>query len=400
MTALIFCPSLAGHRQTYACVLGDFLLKKGWQVALAGHFEESEADSYGLVHELSQRGDVTVTPLPPETQGSTAEGLAPIVAELEGRTQAKATLFPLGDECWNGLHGLGELEPRVPRAAIFINTNSCYPPDLRRRPWVMRARLIRRWIRQRERDRRIFSSRLAKECGIDLVMLTNPHALRLAGKRPALAIPEIYRAWGFETQGLDETENQLLNRFELFASANQERSVIFYYGIYQARRGFQKMVELVETHEDTAFLAVGRNTGMLSSDTRDKFAALQAAGRALDLKMSFRAESPLLDKLYDSPNFVLLPYTDFYGPSGTLVQAAGYGKPALVPNVGFLGQTVREHHMGVVYNPRSEEAFRQGCEALRRNWRTYVEPCRRYAEDHSYSNLLSAFGEMMRMLGF
>ena len=91
---------------------------------------------------------------------------------------------------------------------------------------------------------------------------------------------------------------------------------------------------------------------------------------------------PEVGGLYSGAALALLPYTEFHAQSGVLHLAIAYGVPAVVTDVGALGEQVRRDGIGVVappadpaalaravlaaLEPRAWEAARERCVALAR----------------------------------
>lgn len=62
---------------------------------------------------------------------------------------------------------------------------------------------------------------------------------------------------------------------------------------------------------------------------------------------------------FDTCDAVLLPYVDFHGSSGVMVEAAAAGKPILSTGENLLGRLVEAHGLGRTVNPHDALAFAQ-----------------------------------------
>jgi glycosyltransferase involved in cell wall biosynthesis len=85
-------------------------------------------------------------------------------------------------------------------------------------------------------------------------------------------------------------------------------------------------------------------------------ARLVVAGDPMD------AVDPLLE-LMDEAALVVLPYRDL-DSSGALATALGYGRPAVVTDVGSLGDIVRDSGAGIVVPPADASALAAACAKL------------------------------------
>jgi glycosyltransferase involved in cell wall biosynthesis len=95
---------------------------------------------------------------------------------------------------------------------------------------------------------------------------------------------------------------------------------------------------------------------------------------------------------------VILPYKrSFHAQSGVLNTAIGFEKPAVVSDVGSLGETVRNYRLGKVVRPEEPEALREGISALFKDRQDFGFS--RYKHENSWSivanKLVSIYSELL-----
>jgi hypothetical protein len=57
-----------------------------------------------------------------------------------------------------------------------------------------------------------------------------------------------------------------------------------------------------------------------------------------------------IEHFFKSATHIILPYRDFWGSSGVMLQALGYGIPVLVPEEGIMGYRVKKYKLGLTYS--------------------------------------------------
>jgi glycosyltransferase involved in cell wall biosynthesis len=125
---------------------------------------------------------------------------------------------------------------------------------------------------------------------------------------------------------------------------------------------------------------------------------LQAEGRVWEAETPFVAVNPLVDLLYGAAPFVLLPYTEQYCLTGTLVEAVALGKPVLAPDIGWMGARIREHGIGLTYRHRDLGDLRTKLAQLQADPTPYAARAaafgREFQRDRVDAALAAVFGDV------
>jgi glycosyltransferase involved in cell wall biosynthesis len=188
-----------------------------------------------------------------------------------------------------------------------------------------------------------------------------------------------------------------------FLSDHPQSEVILYYGAWQARRGYDEILRLVCEDDSLVFVGCGRplnDPAYLSDvfrwDVESMRRTLAQQGRIFEVELPFVAESRFVDELFESSNFVLLPYQNFYGMSGSLVQACAYGKPVLVPDIGYMAARVRADGVGLTFRHGNGVDMRRKLTLMRESYADFQPRVRSFArgfsEDELVAHFASAFG--------
>jgi glycosyltransferase involved in cell wall biosynthesis len=127
---------------------------------------------------------------------------------------------------------------------------------------------------------------------------------------------------------------------------------------------------------------------------------LAEQGRLFDLNLSFMDVNPLVDDLFRSARYVILPNRNWYGISASLFQSASYGCPVLVPDIGSVGTTVRRYDIGLTYRHLDLKHLRHQFAELRRDPTRFSDRAlhfsRRVDDKAVFAALAAAFGAEWR----
>ena len=356
-SALIFAPQLGAHRQTYVAVISSWLLNHGWTVLLATESWPLHPDAALLVTELeaNPRFSVIATGSQPEPE------IARSVIELEERINAKLTIFPAGDECWQCIKRLCP-SPTSKRVVWLIYLGSCYrhdPSDLRF-PMLGKLMSISNQYKRAVTERRLLSRQHCEQIGVSSVLSTNADAVAFLNLPHVKLVPEMYRSWGFEKK-VNTAELDVANaNLDSFVARHRGRSFLLFYGRTTLRRGYDNILGLCSSDNDLGLVRFGRDSDeILQHEVCGKhLSSLRSQGRILEINDSYGPERPFHDAVFKSCDCVPLPYLNFYGVSGSLIQATANRKPVVVPRIGFIGSTVERYKLGERYNYRSFASFR------------------------------------------
>jgi glycosyltransferase involved in cell wall biosynthesis len=163
------------------------------------------------------------------------------------------------------------------------------------------------------------------------------------------------------------------------AAAPRREGYLLLFGVMRRNKGVQLMLDALRHLPGRRLtLAGGFDDPAFAREVRRRIEAERLPVTLLD-RVIPEADLPAL---YAGASLAVLPYTEFSGQSGVLHLAVGYGVPAVVTDVGALGEQVAREGIGVVapaadpqalaravraaLEPRAWEAARERCAALAR----------------------------------
>ena len=134
-------------------------------------------------------------------------------------------------------------------------------------------------------------------------------------------------------------------------------STLLFFGLLRAYKGIDVLVRALAHLPDVRLIVAG--------DPLDPIEPLQELARELGVdariewRLGFLPDDEVAALMRDA-TLVVLPYrrTD---ASGVLATAIGHGRPAVVTDVGSLGETVRDFGLGEVVPPDDERALADAC---------------------------------------
>lgn len=398
LRVLLFSPDIDGHRQVYCCVIADWFRQSGYDVILAvGRGPDGVlATETQLIGMLASRPGVKVLDLGLSDESQTVGEWVPMVRDLEQRYSPTWTVFPTGDEIRLLAKDLGVPSCNaIKRAAVFIRGDWLYKRDFSRYPHLMRPYRWARWQAHRLREMIALRWDIWGNLGLALAFHTNEDfPFKWMGSR-FYHLPEIFSAWGFPENADSPLTQRLMDEYQAFLADHTDKQIILYYGGWQARRGYDVLLSLASETKDTVFVSVGRPTAdnAFHYNIAELRAQLGAEGRLFEVEVPFLPKNGFVDFLYQSCDFVLLPYSDFYGLSGILQEAASFGKPVLVPDTGYMGSIVAKREIGMTYRHRDEVHFRQQFGVLRRAYTEYKEAATLFSKEFGLEKVHAALAK-------
>jgi glycosyltransferase involved in cell wall biosynthesis len=394
---LLFCQDIDGHRQVYVAVIGKWFLSMGYSVVIALTDTEDGANPIDapVLGQLLTNQHVHLIELGNAKQDKGIPGFwVSRLRKIEDEVQPDWTILVVGDQCRQTLCGLGDAgRPFMTRrAGIFIYVNHEYLPDLRGKSALRKMRSYLRWWLSRRNERSYFSKNVWRKLGLDKILTTNEDFWRSVDNKHINFIPEIYQAWGFDLPADDPIIERLRQDYHAFLIRNPYRDVILYYGTRFARRGYDILLALSRDHADTVFVSCGRDAGgqAFAHDIASLRSQIKSEGRLFEVDLPFLPENSLTDDLFLSAHYVLLPYRQWYGMSGSLFQAVSYGKPVLVPDIGHMSSMVKRYGIGLTYAAVDEIDFINKFEIIRREGHKYIPATKEFASKHNQSQLSAA----------
>lgn len=345
--ALIFSASFEGHRQVYVFVLAQELYKQGYKVFIAGDYSTKLNNAFYL-EKLNSYDDIIKL----DTNGYKDAGLGISInefVEIQNNYQIDLTIFAEGDNhipLINSQILSHKNQFRGKTIGVFLRPFYFY----QKLDFIDKLKYVKRLILTWKSDKRLFHEILNRQlCLLNKSLYIDDYFV--SKHRNTYWLPDVFQQYA-DRYVIEEQSAQRhwIKLLEEFKNSNKDRTLLLYFGTSQKRRGYDKLLKLAVEH-DACFVHCGLR------DENDR-AELQIEGYREKLKsknMLFETDQYITDPIcieffFRSVSHLILPYNNFYGSSGVMLQALSYNIPVLVPDIGIMGYRTRKYNLGLTYN--------------------------------------------------
>lgn len=366
MTVLLYSPEVIGHPRVYCRAIADALQGYPCKIVVAIGFtaECGLSESIDLLP-LVDRENLTLV----ETRLFSESGSSSLTAEeirsLQCTFAVDVTLFVEADK--SNVEFVRIAEGSAPRLlgrnlGIFANTAEWYPGEdsftgepIRLVGPTIRATLGRakRAIFGRKKHPRYFYKHTVIKAGVlDEVLVKDERLAKWFGP-PVYWMPEISRPLDTRESDSDDVEftsrQQELRRF---LATNGGREPVLYFGDAAFYKGYDWFLKFVLDNPSTCALHPGRTYDdrercRFDLNVESMRSALRAQGRLLETN-SYVASQRVKALFFSSIRLYITTHRLALS-SSTMIQAAEFGKPVLVPDRGLIGHRAKTYGIGDVY---------------------------------------------------
>jgi len=365
-TILLYSPDVVGHPRVYCRVIADALSNENCDVVVAMGF----TDAAGLAQStdlqpLASRNRVQL--IDNRSRGRGPHLTAEELVALQEEFQVSTTLFIEADKSNDEFRRIAagaapQLKGR--NLGIFANTAEWYPGEgsftgepKRFIAPTLRTTLgnVKRALFERKKSIRYFyeQSILAKGV-LDEILVKDERLAEWFGP-PVYWMPEISRpVVASETEAEAAEYERRRAELQQFLAHNTGREPVLYFGDAAFYKGYDLFLEFTSRTPNTAVIHAGR-TETYDTRERSRFQydveairkKLKEEGRLYETASYVHTQR--LKQLYFESVRLYITTHRLALSSATVIQAADFHRPVLVPDRGLLGHRVRMNHLGDVY---------------------------------------------------
>ncbi len=357
--ALIFSPDLDGHRQVYCRVWTRMLLDMGLKVRIAGRLTV-DGRSVPIPYLESFRNTPEVALMDTgHLEGGGKEVTNELFLDLQRRSAADVTILAEADDHLGliaGQVGRRQWKFRGRTIGVFLRSmNYIYEsPSLRER-WRRWKHFPKHW----RVDPKLMHEVLIPRGNVLDAALTLDENFVARHRRSHGWLPDIYKPLDDPFQEKGRSEFALWGeRLERFRAENRGRFMFLYFGTAYRRRGYDTLLRLA-LDEDGCFVHCGLNNADLAGDPNVETmrSTLRSRGSYLGTEAYIEDQSTV-ELFFTGMDKVILPYDNFLGSSGVMLQALDCGRPVLVARQGLMSIRVRRHGLGETFVAGDYRALR------------------------------------------
>lgn len=345
--ALIFSPGFDGHRQVYVFVMIHILEELGFNIFIAGDTQQKISNSF-YIDKLKKKPEITVL----DTSNYAGGGLnitLPEFLKLQNTCKADLTIFADADNHLSLFTSQlfkkkEKLKGRV--VGIFMRPFYYY----RKNPLLNKLKFLKHFSSRWNRDEKLFYEFFLKRSSLLDVSLSIDE--NFVSDHPNFKwLPDVFQQYAEVIIKPDENSAQRLwiDKLKSFKEKNKERFSFFYFGTAQYRRGYDILLKLAE-ETGGCFIHCGLRDAdaKFSYDTTEIISSLKSEDRFFETNEYI--DDPLcIEYFFRSVSHLVLPYRNFFGSSGVMLQALKYGIPILAPDTGIIGHRIKKYNLGITY---------------------------------------------------
>jgi hypothetical protein len=381
MNALIYSPSFAGHRQIYVFVLADILQKSGHAVYIAGNFSEKLINAFYIEKLKSDKSIIRIDTVDYEGHGQNIS-LDEVIC-LQKKYNINQTVFTEADNhipLFNSQIFSGGKKILGRTCGIFLRPFYFYD----KLNLIDKLRYIKRLKLKWKTDERFFFEILNPQFQLlDSSLYIDEYFV--SKHRKTKWLPDVFQQYADKLVFEEQSEQRVwLERLNEFKNINKGQLFLLYFGTAQHRRGYDQLLKLAVDYK-ACFIHCGLRSGKneLNNNNVDELRNILEKENRLFETNEYITDPICIEYFFKSVSHLILPYNDFYGSSGVMLQALGYNIPVLVPDIGIIGYRVKKYNLGLTYS--SESFGRQFLEFINTPKESYSESI------ESYMKLQSAY---------
>ncbi len=344
--ALIYSAGFEGHRQVYVYILAHVLTTNGYTVFIAGNLHGNKLDS-SYIDEI--RKDKRIKFI--DTSVYDENGLNITLKEfvqIQLIHEIDLTIFAEAD------HHLSLFTTQIYQrnnrlvgktVGIFLRPFFFYE-NLN---FIDKLKYLKRLKDNWRYNTRLFHNvtlrrfkLLDVSCYIDEYFVSK--------HKHTVWLPDVFQQYAEELIKDEKPTDQVwIGILDKFVIKNSKRFIFLYFGTAQRRRGYDILLRLA-VENDACFVHCGLKNENESFENKidDLRSELINKDRLLETNQ-YISDPVCIEHFFKSVSHLILPYRNFLGSSGVMLQALEYGIPVLVPNSGIIGYRVRKHNLGSTY---------------------------------------------------
>lgn len=346
--ALIFSPDLDGHRQVYVFVMSKLLEELGFNIILAADMDREISNSF-YIDLLKINQKITIVNTSHYKEGGLDISLAELI-DLQTRLRVDLTIFPEADNHIALLISQIFSQKRRLRGrtvGIFMRPFYFY----RKSNLSIKLGFLKQLPTKWNKDTNLFYEFFHKRFSLLDVSLSIDE--NFVNNHPNFTwMPDVFQKYAEVILKPDEKSLQRIwiEKLKAFKEKNKDRFLFLYFGTTQYRKGYDILLQLAKK-TGGCFIHCGLRDGSVqfSYDINRDISILRGEGRFFETNEYI--DDPLcIEYFFRSVSHLVLPYRDFHGSSGVMLQALEYRIPVLAPDNGIIGHLIKKYHLGMTYS--------------------------------------------------
>ena len=348
--ALIYCQNFEGHRQVYIFVLAHVLKGLGFKIFIAGNTKQILWNSF-YIDRVKKSLETKII-----DTSNYAEG---------GNNITPAEFLGLQNECETDLTVFAEADNHI---LLFVSQISKKKNRFRGklvgiflRPFYYydqiglldKLRNIKHLSSRWKNDDQLFHEFFLRRFSLLNVALYTDENF-VAHHKYCQWLPDVFQQYAdLIVQDEKSEQRAWIGKLDEFKEKNKGRFLFLYFGTAQFRRGYDILLKMA-VDNGGCFIHCGLSTGTEKyvHDINELRSSLSKNGRLFETDQYI--EDPFcIEYFFKSVSHLVLPYRNFFGSSGVMLQALSFGIPILAPEKGIIGYRIKKYQLGITYNDKN-----------------------------------------------
>jgi hypothetical protein len=176
----------------------------------------------------------------------------------------------------------------------------------------------------------------------------------VSNHKKSIWLPDVFQEYADRVVLEERSEQRVwIEKLDQFKYQNKGSFIVFYFGTAQQRRGYDELLKLA-LDQNACFVHCGtRNDIDKYSHNVDELRNILKRENKLFETNEYIIDPYCIEYFFKSASHIVLPYSNFLGSSGVMLQALSYGIPVLVPDFGLIGYRVKKYNLGDTYSENS-----------------------------------------------
>lgn len=352
--ALIFSPGFDGHRQVYVFVMANILKELGFKIFIAGDTKQSITNSF-YFERLKNNPEITILDTSKYDKGGLAITPSEFL-ELQNVCKTDLSVFAFADHhiplfISQIFNKKNRFRGRI--TGIFMQPFFYY----RETPLFDKLRYLKHLPSEWRNDDLLFYNFFLKQFSLLNVPLCIDENY-VSHNNKFVWLPDVFQKYADLIVKDEKSEQRIwIEKLNVFKEKNRERFCFFYFGTAQYRRGYDILLKLcAETGGCFIHCGLRDDKVQYSYDTNSLRSVLNKEDRLFETGQ-YIADPSTIEYFFKAVSHLVLPYRNYCGSSGVMLQALDYNIPVLAPEDGITGHRIEKYNLGLTYNCNIETSL-------------------------------------------
>lgn len=381
--AMIYCENLNGHRQVYVFVIASILNKLNFKTTVVANFS-GNVNSTFYIDQLKLITNLSTIDLKLPAREQVTD-IREII-NLQTQNQVEVSIYCDADHhiaLFNQQLFSDDKKLKGRNIGLFIRPFYYYHKLTSWERLKYLKKILNNWR---------FDARLFHEFLLPKFYLLN-YALHIddnfASKhKNVLWLPDVFQQYADKIISNECASQRIwIEKINEFKRINKDIFIVLYFGAAGPRKGYDLLLKLA-VENNACFIHCGLNdeNQHYEIDVVNLKNKLKKEGRLLETN-EFISDPATIEYFFKSTSHMVLPYRNFLGSSGIMLQALGYGIPVLVPDYGVMGFRVKRYNLGLAFNQSTHNLNDQFITFIQTPKEKFSDSIRNYMEMQSVNHL-------------